>query len=189
MKVLSQNKQKLVNLDNTFSVVIDSGEDNSYPKIIAISNMGVKQVLGIYMPNEVQSVLEELLSSTDGVFNMPQSIRFSCGNPLSESNIIRISENFSPSKHSIDRMLERGLLDKIPPKEELMSMLKNYILNSQLSFWNNDGTCCIAVDNTHYFVVQYVYTLKTYSILTYIQCSNGTVKDYQKFVSLRARGK
>lgn len=179
MKVLTQNKQAVINIDNSFCLEIEPGT-TAYPQIVAVSSFGLKKVLGLYLPNEIEGILEELLSSSSDIFKMPKSRRFNGGNPLSQRDLDSIAKNFVPSKHSIERMLERGLFEKIPPKEELTSQLRDLIKNSFCAFFNDDNAMCVCVDNTHYFVVQYVCTLKKYNILTYIECSNGTVRDYKK---------
>lgn len=186
MKILSQNRQQIVNLEQTYKLTIECGDH--YPRIVAVSETGIKSVLGIYLPNEAQQILEQIIASKEEIFKMPKSRRYFGGVPVTETNIKDIAENFVPSKHSLDRMVERGLFSKIPPKDELMDTLKRYIINNISAFWSNDNSAYIAVDTKHYFVVQYVYTMKQYSILTYIEISNGkTVFDMKKELSAQTR--
>lgn len=187
MKVLSQNKQQIINLDQAFKVSIETKADKP-PTIVATNANGVKSMLGMYLPREIDNVFEELLSSKEEIFKMPRSERYSAGRQLSAADIRTILNNLYISNHAAQRMVERGLFDSHPTSEQLNSDVRYYIENNVLSFWNEDGTASIAVDKNHYFVVQLVYTpVKQFVVLTYNETSvNGyTVFDKQKIAKIQ----
>lgn len=187
MKVLSQNKQQIINLEQAFKVSIETKADKP-PTIVATNANGLKSMLGMYLPREVDSVFEELLSSKEEVFKMPRSERYSAGRPLTTGDLRTILNHLHISNHAAQRMVERGFYDSFPTSDQLNSDVRYYIENNVLSFWNEDGTASIAVDNSHYFVVQLVYTpIKQFVVLTYNDVSeNGyTVFDKQKIARIK----
>lgn len=179
MKILSQNKQQIINFNQTYKLYIESN-NKKMPQITAESPQGVKACLGIYMPKEADMIIEELLACTAPFFKMPRSQRYSGGRVLSDSDLEAIMNNFTISKYAMQRMVQRGLFDETPSTADLHNEVKRYLKNNVLAFWNEDGTANIAVDAYHYFVVQYTYNPKGYTILTYSDVSENGYNVFDK---------
>lgn len=179
MKILSQNRQQVINLEQTYKLQIEN--NGQMPQITASSCTGIKSCLGIYLPKEAENVLNEIMACKEEVYHMPLSERYSAGRTLSERDINAITENFEVSKHCIQRMNERGFFDNSAPQKDVKSSVKESVLKNVLAFWNEDGTASIAVDANHYFVVQFVYTpVKRYVFLTYNDASNNGYNVFEK---------
>lgn len=179
MKIISQNRQQVINLEQTYKLQI---EDNGrMPQITASSCTGIKSCLGIYLPKEAENILKEIVMCQEDTYTMPVSERYSAGRTLSERDINAITENFEVSKHCIQRMNERGFFTEGVPQKDVKSSVKASVINNVLAFWNEDGTASIATDAHHYFVVQFVYTpVKRYVFLTYNEASSNGYNVFEK---------
>lgn len=177
MKILSQNKQQIINFEQTYKLFIESNE-SKLPQITAINPQGIKACLGMYQPKEAETILSEIFNCSDSTFVMPRSQRYSRGHTLTDNDIDAIINNFSISKHAAQRMVERRLFDSLP--KDIHNQVKRYILNNCLAFWNEDGTANIAIDVNHYFVIQYSYTKSAYVVITYNETSENGYNIFDK---------
>ena len=179
MKIITQNSQALINAEQVFRIAIE-GETNK-SKIIAVTLMGETKILGFYSHSEVQHVFDELVSSQCDVYKMPRSEIHSGGRTLTQSELSSIEKSIKVSRHAVSRMVERGLFDKIPPKEEFSRKMSEFILKPYLAFWNSDGTAIIALDEYRYFVIKYQYApYNAYVIMTYCSESINNVSVSEK---------
>lgn len=177
MKILSQNKQQIINFEQIFKLFIENNESR-LPQITAINPQGIKACLGMYQPKEAETVLSEIFNCSDSTFVMPRSQRYSKGHTLTDNDIDAIVNNFTISRHAAQRMVERGLFDTVP--KDIHNQVRRYISNNCLAFWNEDGTANIAVDIDHYFVIQYSYTKNSYVVLTYNTTSENGYNIFDK---------
>lgn len=181
MKILTQNKQTLINSEMAFRISIEGEGKKS--KIVCVNNSGESKILGFYSNREVSKVFSELIACQSDVYVMPRSEIHSGGRLLSETELSAICSNLNICKHAVERMLERGFLEKVPKKETLTQMLVENFKNNYLCFWNDDASVTIALDENHYFVVKYQYTpYNCYVVMTYCAESiNGvTVSEKRK---------
>lgn len=183
MYIYTQNQLNIIGVDSTSKFSIDTSQQG-LPRLVVFED-GVKNTLGVYLPNEAMTVLKQLLQALkDGKasFEMPISLRFSNGHPLTTNDVERITAKLTVTGHAKTRMIERGLFSADTPPSKIKEAVIQYIKNSFCSFYNTDGSCTIGVDNTHYFIIDYDYLAGGYSVRTYTEKSaNGyTVTDKQR---------
>ena len=183
MYIYTQNQLNIIGVDSTSKFSIDTSQQG-LPRLVVFED-GVKNTLGVYLPNEAMTVLKQLLQALkDGKasFEMPISSRFSNGHPLTSNDVERITAKLTVTGHAKSRMIERGLFSADMPPSKIKEAVIQYIKNSFCSFYNTDGSCTIGVDNTHYFIIDYDYLAGGYSVRTYTEKSaNGyTVTDKQR---------
>lgn len=183
MYIYTQNQLNIIGVDSTSKFSIDTSQQG-LPRLVVFED-GVKNTLGVYLPNEAMIVLKQLLQALkDGKasFEMPISSRFSNGHPLTINDVERITAKLTITGHAKTRMIERGLFSADMPPSKIKEAVILYIKNSFCSFYNTDGTCTVGVDNTHYFIIDYDYLAGGYSVRTYAEKSaNGyTVIDKQR---------
>ena len=183
MYIYTQNQLNIIGVDSTSKFSIDTSQQG-LPRLVVFED-GVKNTLGVYLPNEAMTVLKQLLQALkDGKasFEMPISSRFSNGHPLTSNDVERITAKLTVTGHAKSRMIERGLFSADMPSCKIKEAVIQYIKNSFCSFYNTDGSCTIGVDNTHYFIIDYDYLAGGYSVRTYTEKSaNGyTVTDKQR---------
>lgn len=183
MYIYTQNQLNIIGVDSTSKFSIDTSQQG-LPRLVVFED-GVKNTLGVYLPNEAMTVLKQLLQALkDGKasFEMPISLRFSNGHPLTTNDVERITAKLTVTGHAKARMIERGLISADMPPSKIKEAVIQYIKNSFCSFYNTDGSCTIGVDNNHYFIIDYDYLAGGYSVRTYAEKSaNGyTVTDKQR---------
>ena len=183
MYIYTQNQLNIIGVDSTSKFSIDTSQQG-LPRLVVFED-GVKNTLGVYLPNEAMTVLKQLLQALkDGKasFEMPISSRFSNGHPLTTNDVERITGKLTVTGHAKARMIERGLISTDMPSCKIKESVIQYIKNSFCSFCNTDGSCTIGVDNNHYFIIDYDYLAGGYSVRTYGEKSaNGyTVTDKQR---------
>ena len=183
MYIYTQSQLNIIGVDSTSKFSIDTSQQG-LPRLVVFED-GVKNTLGVYLPNEAMTVLKQLLQALkDGKasFEMPISSRFSNGHPLTSNDVERITAKLTVTGHAKSRMIERGLFSADMPPSKIKEAVIQYIKNSFCSFYNTDGSCTIGVDNTHYFIIDYDYLAGGYSVRTYTEKSaNGyTVTDKQR---------
>ena len=183
MYIYTQNQLNIIGVDSTSKFSIDTSQQG-LPRLVVFED-GVKNTLGVYLPNEAMTVLKQLLQALkDGKasFEMPISSRFSNGHPLTTNDVERITSKLTVTGHAKARMIERGLISADMPSCKIKEAVIQYIKNSFCSFYNTDGSCTIGIDNNHYFIIDYDYLAGGYSVRTYAEKSaNGyTVTDKQR---------
>ncbi|MEF2884530.1 MAG: hypothetical protein U0P28_05050, partial [Ruminococcus sp.] len=78
MYIYTQNQLNIIGVDSTSKFSIDTSQQG-LPRLVVFED-GVKNTLGVYLPNEAITVLKQLLQALkDGQasFEMPISSRFS----------------------------------------------------------------------------------------------------------------
>ena len=120
----------------------NSPSQQGLPRLVVYED-GVKNVLGVYLPNEAMTILKQLLqalSEGQASYEMPISSRFSNGYPLSSNDVQRITAKLSVTTHARHRMIERGLFSADVSPEKMKESVILYIRNSFCSFYNTDGS-------------------------------------------------
>ena len=110
MYIYTQNKLNIIGVNERSKFSIDTSQQG-LPRLVVYED-GVKNVLGVYLPNEAMTVLKQLLqalSEGQASYEMPISSRFSNGYPLSSNDVQRITAKLSITTHARHRMIERGL--------------------------------------------------------------------------------
>ena len=170
MYIYTQNKLNIIGVNERSKFSIDTSQQG-LPRLVVYED-GVKNVLGVYLPNEAMTILKQLLqalSEGQASYEMPISSRFSNGYPLSSNDVQRITAKLSITTHARHRMIERGLFSADISPEKMKESVILYIRNSFCSFYNTDGSVTIGVDNTHYFIIDYDYLAGGYSVRTYAE--------------------
>ena len=123
MYIYTQNQLNIIGVDSTSKFSIDTSQQGlprlvfsidtsqqGLPRLVVFED-GVKNTLGVYLPNEAMTVLKQLLQALkDGKasFEMPISSRFSNGHPLTSNDVERITAKLTVTGHAKSRMIERG---------------------------------------------------------------------------------
>ena len=87
MYIYTQNKLNIIGVNDRSKFSIDTSQQG-LPRLVVYED-GVKNVLGVYLPNEAMTVLKQLLqalSEGQASYEMPISSRFSNGYPLSSND-------------------------------------------------------------------------------------------------------
>ena len=159
MYIYTQNKLNIIGVNERSKFSIDTSQQG-LPRLVVYED-GVKNVLGVYLPNEAMTILKQLLqalSEGQASYEMPISSRFSNGYPLSSNDVQRITAKLSVTTHARHRMIERGLFSADVSPEKMKESVILYIRNSFCSFYN-----------THYFIIDYDYLAGGYSVRTYAE--------------------
>ena len=130
MYIYTQNQLNIIGVDSTSKFSIDTSQQG-LPRLVVFED-GVKNTLGVYLPNEAMTVLKQLLQALkDGKasFEMPISSRFSNGHPLTINDVERITAKLTITGHAKARMIERGLFSADMPPSKIKEAVILYIKN------------------------------------------------------------
>lgn len=190
MFVKTQNGVALVGVSVDCKIAIEA--QSGLPRVVMTEkDTGAKTVLGIYLPQEAYTVIDSLASAMESgaeTFQMPLSMRYSGGYPLTKKETLMVSEKLALSNHAFKRMMERGALGPGADKATAQSVAKDQIKSAPSAFYNNDGAVVVNVDDHHAYICRYDYLTSKYIVLTYTEPSeNGyTVSDKQVYAHISA---
>ena len=139
MYIYTQNQLNIIGVNSTSKFSINTSQ--GLPRLVIFED-GVKNTLGVYLPNEAMTVLKQLLQALkDGKasFEMPISSRFSNGHPLTTNDVERITGKLTVTGHAKARMIERGLFSDDMPPSKIKEAVIQYIKNSFCSFYNTEA--------------------------------------------------
>lgn len=203
MLIMSQDKSAIFNTNFLVKIFADNKGN-----LVAIHPDGYKSILGSYSVNEAKSILFYIHSNPEKTnYILPEAStsaiskpefndteisisiktkkvnpKYANGNPVSNGSLIFIVENFELSNPSLQRMKERGILDKNDTYEVAHTKVKRLIYKPFLAYYNTDGSVNICIDKYRYFVFEYHFDEKNYHCVTFKEEShNGfTVLDKQR---------